>query len=279
MPKLSVIVPTLNEEKNIDRCLTSVRWADEIIVIDSFSTDRTLERARTYGAKTFQYEYPGYSKQVERGIQHATGDWIFILDADEEVSAELADSIKSIMKSPPVNDGYYVNRRVQVFGKWIDHCGWSPDWQFRLARKEKIVAEHQEVHGAFKTSGASAKLEGLLHHYTYPTIFQYLEKMNDYTSLHVSNKLRETPVMQVRWHKIVFSPFSHFLRMFVVNKGYKDGMHGFLLSAYSALYTLLLYGKLWEYQLRHKQGETLPPITNADVILYRRKYPPFALDQ
>lgn len=272
MAKLSVIVVTLNEEKNIERCLQSVAWADEIILVDSFSTDRTLEIAARFTTKIYQFAYPGYSKQVERGIEHATHEWVFILDADEEVSRELASSIRERISGAHAEAGYYVSRKVQVFGKWIYHAGWYPDWQFRLARKDSIVAEHLEVHGGFTTRGQTGRLQGDLFHYTYDTIAQYLEKINDYTSLHVSNKLGDVSVRRpVGLRKIVLSPVAHFLRMFLVNRGYKDGMEGFFLSVYSALYTMLLYAKLWEYQVRRAEGATeLPPITNPDLQRLRR---------
>jgi len=272
MPNLSVIIITQNEERNIERCLRSVVWADEIIIVDSFSTDRTLEIAKRFTQHIYQFAYPGYSKQVQRGIDHAAGDWVFILDADEEVSSELAASIRNTICQPDAKDGYYVNRKVKAFGKWIEHGGWFPDWQFRLVRKDQCVAEHLEVHGAFTTHGSKGKLEGLLYHYTYSTIEQYVEKMNDYTSLHVSNKLKDNPNIEVPWYKIVLSPLSYFLRMFIVKKGYKDGMHGFLLAVYSALYTLLLYAKVWEYRMREKEGKgILPPITNLDVQRVRTR--------
>ncbi len=271
MSKLSVIVVTFNEEKNIERCLRSVRWADEIVVVDSFSADRTIELAKKYTKAVFQFKYPGYSKQVERGMERATGDWFFILDADEEVSEELASSIKMTVADPAAKDGYYASRKINVFGKWIEHGGWSPDWQFRLVRRDKCVAEHQEVHGAFTTRGSKGHLQGVLYHYTYPTIESYLEKLNDYTSLHVSNKLKEHPALEVRWHKIVLSPASEFFRTYVVKKGYKDGMEGFILSVCSALYTLGLYAKAWEYRMREKEGKGhLPPITNAALQHSRR---------
>jgi (heptosyl)LPS beta-1,4-glucosyltransferase len=270
--KLSVVVVTLNEEKNIERCLRSVAWADDIVLIDSFSTDRTIELARMFTSNIHQCEYPGYSKQVERGIQRAVNDWVFILDADEEVSVELAASIQEVMRAQDAKDGYIVNRKVQVFGKWILHSGWYPDWQFRLARKDKIVAEHQEVHGAFTTRGQKGKLRGELFHYTYATIDQYLEKMNDYTSLHVSNKIGDGSVpLRVGVRKILLSPIAYFIKMFIIKKGYKDGMHGFFLSVFSALYTLLLYAKIWEYFLRRAEGTmNLPPITNQDFQRFRR---------
>ena len=273
-PRISVIVVTYNEEKQIERCLRSVTdWADEIIVLDSYSRDRTLELAQKYTEKVFQFEYPGYSKQVERGIDRAGSEWIFILDADEEVSAELASAIQAEIRDPAAKDGYSLNRKVRAFGKWIEHCGWFPDWQFRLFRKDAYVAEHQEVHGAFTTRGSKGFLAGLLYHYTYPTISSYLEKMNDYTSLHVSNKLKENPGMNIHWHKIVLSPLSEFLKMFLVKKGYKDGMQGFLLSVFSSMYTLALYAKVWEYRHRQKEGKgILPPITNVELSQLRSKY-------
>jgi glycosyltransferase involved in cell wall biosynthesis len=272
MAKLSVVVVTLNEEKNIRRCLDSVRWADEIVVVDSFSTDRTLEIARTYTDKVFQYPYPGYSKQVERGIEHATGDWIFILDADEEVSSELAEALRTAIHSPTALDGYYVNRKVFVFGKWIKYCGWFPDWQFRLMRKDKIAAEHLEVHGAFKSTGATGKLDGFLNHYTYETIEQYIAKMNDYTSLQVWNKLQDTPDVRVVPWKLLLSPMAHFLQMYIVRKGYKEGKEGLLLSALDALYTLSFYAKVWEYSYRKHRNEPLPPITNVELQQFKARY-------
>ena len=270
--KLSVIVVTLNEERNIERCLRSVAWADDIVLVDSFSTDRTLELARAFTSNIHQFEYPGYSKQVERGIQRALHDWVLILDADEEVSTELAGSIREVIDSTEAKEGYFVNRKVQVFGKWILHSGWYPDWQFRLARKATIVAEHQEVHGAFTTRGQQGNLRGELFHYTYPTIAQYLEKMNDYTSLHVSNKIGDARApLRVGARKILLSPVVYFVKMFVFKKGYKDGMHGFLLSVYSALYTLLLYAKIWEYYLRRAEGAVnLPPCAGGRARGRRR---------
>ena len=270
MTALSVIVVAFNEEVNISRCLESVKWADELILIDSFSTDRTIELAKKYTDKIFQYEYPGYSKQVERGIGHASGRWIFILDADEEVTPELAQSIQVIVLSDETLDGYFVNRKVFAFGQWIEHCGWFPDWQFRLVRRGSERPEHLEIHGAFSTAGKKGRLPGLLHHYTYETIAQYLEKMNEYTSLQVSNKLRDDPTYVSKWYKILVSPFSHFIQMFITNKGYKDGYHGFFLSALDAIYSLSFYSKLWEFHYRAESGGAPPPITNDEL----RKFKP-----
>jgi len=271
MPELSVVVVTHNEEANISRCLRSVRWADEIIVVDSFSSDKTVILAKEYTQKVFQFEYPGYSVQVERGIQQASGKWVFILDADEEVTPELAGSIKAAIAQPGVHDGFEVDRKVFVFGQWVEHGGWAPDWQFRLVKHDKYVAEHLEIHGGFTAQGPVGRLSGSLNHYTYADISQYLEKINDYTSLHVSNKLKDGSLEEARWYKILFSPLSYFIRMFIVNKGYKDGMTGFFLAFYSALYNLTLYAKLWEYRIRKIEGKgKLPPVTNAALLQVKR---------
>lgn len=272
MLKVSAVLTTLNEERNIDRCLSSVQWADEIVVVDSFSTDRTIELARKYTDKIFQHEYPGSSKQVEWGIQQATNEWIVYIDADEEVSAELARQIREILKTPTDIVGYEVLRKPSAFGKWIEHGGWFPDYPFRLFRKDSYYTDHQEVHGGFNTKGKKGRLEGILYHHTYETIYSYVEKMNDYTSLQVTNKLKSNPSLLPKRRNLMLSPLSHFLRMFISKKGYKDGFHGFVLALLDATYTLLLYAKIWEYQTRKVDGAAkLPPITNVDLNKLKRK--------
>ncbi|HEX9015900.1 MAG TPA: glycosyltransferase family 2 protein [Chloroflexota bacterium] len=272
MERLSVVLTTLNEERNIERCLNSVRWADEIVVVDSFSWDRTVELARRYTTRVYQHEYPGSSRQVQRGIDYATGDWVLVVDADEEVTPSLAEAIRTILREGTDADGFAILRKPYAFGKWIGDGGWFPDYQFRLFRKSRALPEHQEVHGGFTTSGRRARLDALLLHHTYPTIYAYVEKMNDYTSLQVSNKLAADPAVQAPWHKLVLSPLSHFLKMFVVKKGYRDGFHGFVLALLDATYTMLLYAKLWEYRMREKEGEgCLPPVTNVQLNLLKHK--------
>ena len=272
MERVSVVLVTLNEARNIERCLESVRWADEIIVVDSFSTDRTVELARRYTGHVYQHEYPGTSKQVERGIGYATGEWIFVIDADEEVSPELAAEVKDVLSDSRGYAGFEFIRKPEAFGRWIEHGGWFPDYQFRFFRKDSYYPEHQEIHGGFNTRGKRGRLKGHLFHHTYETIFAYVEKMNEYTSLHVSNRLKSNPGEQVGWHDLLLSPLSHFLRMFISRKGYKDGFHGFVLAVLDANYAMLMYAKLWEYRMRQAEGKgTLPPITNFELNALKRK--------
>lgn len=271
MARVSVVLITLNEERNIERCLGSVAWADEIIVVDSFSSDATIERARAHTGIILQHAYDGDIRQRERGFALATGDWLFYIDADEEVTPELRDEILRTVRDPAAKDGYSVPRKVMVFGAWILHGGWHPDYTFRLFRKGAYRAEQAEVHGGFTVDGEKGVLRGELLHYTYATIEQYLAKMNDYTSLQVSNKLASHRGFRVGWGKLLLSPVSHFLRAYISRKGYRDGIHGFLLAVLGAIYTFGLYAKIWEYRMREREGKgLLPPITNLELHLYKQ---------
>jgi len=266
MQKLSVVLITLNEERNIDRCLRSVQWADEIIVVDSFSRDRTVERACAYTEKVYQHEYLGSTRQMERGIGYASGDWILFIDADEEVSEELAREIQEVLRESSDITGYEILRKPWAFGKWIEHGGWFPDYQFRFFRKDSYSVNHEEVHGGFAPRGRAGRLSGCVYHYTYETIYAYVARMNEYTSLQVSNRLEANPGAVTRWHNLILNPLSHFLRMYFSKKGYKDGFHGFVLALLDATYSMLLYAKLWEYRLSQREGRgILPPITNSEL--------------
>jgi glycosyltransferase involved in cell wall biosynthesis len=270
MATLSVVVITLNEEEKIDRCLASLTWADEIIVVDSFSSDATVQRARRYTSKVYQHEYTGSTRQMERGIQYASGDWILFVDADEVVSPELAGEIQQVLRSPGETVGYEIPRKPSAFGKWIEHGGWFPDYQFRFFQKKSYIVNHAEVHGGYSTRGPRGRLRGYVYHYTYDGIADYLSRMNDYTSLEIANRLRDRPGAAAAWYNLFLSPISHFFRMFILRKGYRDGMHGFVLAAMDATYALALYAKLWEYRMRQKSGASLPPITNLELNVVKR---------
>ncbi len=231
MERLSVILVTLNEEKNIDRCLGSVRWADEIVVVDSFSTDRTVELARQYTDKVYQHEYPGTSKQVERGISYATGDWIFVIDADEEMSAELAAEVQGRASGERGHRRVRVHPQASAFGRWIEHGGWFPDYQFRFFRKDSYYPEHQEIHGGFNTKGKRGRLNGysVSSHVCHDLLLRGEDER-----VYVPACLEQAegqPAADARWHNLILNPLSHFLRMFISKKGYKDGFHGFVLAA------------------------------------------------
>jgi glycosyltransferase involved in cell wall biosynthesis len=270
--RLSVIVLTLNEERNIGRCLGSVRWADEIVVIDSYSTDRTTGIAREHGALILEHEYDSDLRQRSRGFERATGEWLLVLDADEEVPGPLAAEIREAVGRGDDTEGYFLARLVSFEGRWIRHGGWYPGHAMRLFRKESVVVEDAAVHGGYTVKGPKGYLSNPLHHYSYDSISHYLRKMNDYTSLQVTNLLRSRPGYVPGFGKILFSPLSHFIRNYVTRKGYRDGMQGFLLAALDSVYALALYAKLWEY--RTVTGVRTPAPLDMDAIrAMKRRYP------
>ena len=270
MSRLSVVLVTRNEEHNLDRCLGSVRWADEVVVVDSFSTDGTVAKAREYTDLVFQHEYPGYSRQVERAVGYAAGEWILILDADEEVTPALAAEIREVAGrwtgAPDEPAGYRVPRRVWAFGRVIGHGGWAPDRQFRLFRRDRGRPHHQEVHGAYTCDGPIGDLDGILEHYTYDHVYAYVARMNDYSSLDVVNKLARDPEARAGWTNLLFNPLSAFLRMYVAKAGWRDGAAGFWLALLTAMNSQLTYMKLWEHRRRvHETGDRRPPLRAAEV--------------
>lgn len=282
MQTLSVVIITKNEERNIGRCLSSVRWADEILVVDAESTDGTADLARAMGARVIVRAWEGFSVQKEFAVAQARNEWVLSLDADEEVTEDLRMEIEGILAREPGRiespgseavsrpAGYIVARKSFFLGKWIEYGGWYPGYQMRLFKRSAAHMNHRPVHEGFELDGAPGTLRAALNHYTYDSLHQYLEKMNDYTSLDVSNKLSEKPDAVIRWYHCVLNPIALFLRMFVSLKGYRDGMHGFLLAVYSSLYKLLVYAKSWEYQAALRSGAELPPVSNEDLLAIKR---------
>ncbi|MFA6457661.1 MAG: glycosyltransferase family 2 protein [Bacteroidota bacterium] len=260
---LSVVIITKNEETNIERCLKSVQWADEIIVVDAESTDRTVSIAESLRARVIVRPWDGFAKQKEFAMHQASNEWVFSLDADEEVTEELQKEILVTIAQPESLNGYEVPRKSFFLGKWIQYGGWYPGYQLRLFRKSKTRMNHRPVHEGFLIEGMIGMLTADLNHYTYSSLHQYIEKMNDYSSLDVLNKLSWGRT--VRWYNFIVNPISVFLRMFVSLKGYKDGFHGYLLAYYSAVHSLAIFAKCWEYQSAQKHGTGLPPVVPADI--------------
>ncbi len=272
MQTISAVIITKNEERNIGRCITSVRWADEVIVVDSGSTDATAAISARLGARVLVKAWEGFAAQKEFAAAQASCEWVLSLDADEEVTPELRAEIQRMLSAPepPAAEGYRMPRKSYFLGTWIRHGGWYPGYQMRLFRRSSAFMNHRPVHEGFEVRGAVGTLDAPLNHYTYDTIHQYLEKMNDYTSLDVANKLSEHPEAVIRWYHCVVNPIALFVRMFVVLKGYRDGFHGFLLAVYSSLYKLLVYAKSWEYQAAQRRGAELPPVSSADILDIKR---------
>ncbi len=239
--KISAVIATFNEEKNIKRCLNSLDFVNEIIIIDSKSSDNTLKIAESFTKKIFIKEFTGFSKIKQSGIDKAKGEWIFIVDADEEVSAELKNKIKKIINDKKSLDGYYIKRETYFLGKKIKYCGWGKDFQLRLFKKAKGAYDGKIVHESIKVKGKIGYIKEPLYHYSYPDSKIYFEKMNKYTSLQAKESKKGFLFL-----KLIFNPFFKFFKMYFLRLGFLDGIHGFILSLYSSFSEFVKFAKMIE---------------------------------
>ena len=245
MATLTVVTITLNEEANIRDCLASARWANEIIVVDSGSTDRTVEYARAFTDHVDRAPWEGYGAARNFALQHATGDWIFWLDADERVTPELAVEIQQMLRNDDERIvGYSVARRAYFLGRWIKHCGWYPSRVTRLFRRGKGKFSENRVHEQLELQGDVGILRNDLLHFTDPSLQHYFAKFNKYTSL-AAEDLRESG-RSFGFYDVLLRPPFTFFKMYVLKRGFLDGMQGFILCVLSSLYVFTKYIKLWE---------------------------------
>ena len=242
MEKLSVTIITLNEEKKIRHALESVKWADEIIVVDSGSTDKTVEICEEYTDKVFHNAWPGFVAQKNYATDMATHNWILSIDADERVTPELAREIKSVLSNPTF-DAYAVPRRVFYLGRWINHSGWYPDYKARLYNKKLCRWEGEKVHEELSVKGKTEYLSGDIHHLTFDNIAHHIKTMNSYTSLAAMEEHGKSGPSIVH---LLIRPPSAFVKSFFLKKGFKDGMPGFIIAVAAACHVFYKYAKLWE---------------------------------
>lgn len=248
--KLSAVVITLNEEHRIERCLASLAFADEIVVLDSFSTDRTVEIAKRFTDKINQREFKGYSNQKNAAMELATNDWVFIVDADEVVTPELAvEVLKAIGSDQFV--GYRMPRLTHFLGKPIRHCGWYPDYIIRLARKSRARFGDRLVHETLEVDGLVSTLEHDLIHYTYSNLDDLVRKILAYSRAAARQKIRDGERFQLS--KLLFAPGLTFLKKYFIKQGYRDGLRGYLICALSQIGVFLRYVMLWEMSILKEQ--------------------------
>jgi glycosyltransferase involved in cell wall biosynthesis len=245
MATLTVITLTLNEEQNIRECLASARWADELIVIDSGSTDRTVEYARTVTDRVFGIEWKGYGAARNFALTHASGDWILWLDADERVTPELAEEIRAIVRNDASDvAGYAIARRAYFLGRWIKHSGWYPGRVVRLFRKGKGVFSENRVHEQLRIDGLTVNTRHDLLHLTDPDLHHYMAKFNRYTSLAADDMTAAGRRFSL-CDLLVRPPFM-FVKMYLLRLGFLDGVEGFILAVLSSAYVFTKYAKLRE---------------------------------
>ncbi len=249
--QISACVTAGNEDQKIRRCLESLKWCDEIVVVDSFSTDRTVEISREYTDRVYQHEWLGYIGQKNLIREMARFPWILFLDADEEVSPRLRDEIlQEFERGTDPYVGYRFPRQVYYLGKWIRHGEWYPDIKLRLFRKDRGRSEGQEPHDQVVVNGPVKTLSASLHHYTYDDIADHLGTINRFSTITAQEKYRQGERFQ--WADILFRPPFRFLKGYLFRGGFVDGFQGFLIAAMSAFGVLLKYAKLRELEMQDR---------------------------
>jgi glycosyltransferase involved in cell wall biosynthesis len=252
---VSLVVITLNEERNIERCLQAADFCSEIIVVDSGSTDRTIAIAERFGANIFSRKWTGYRDQKNFGSEQATQPWILCIDADEVVSSELRASILSTLSADTHYDGYEINRHSYYAGKLINHGGWYPQWRLFLYRRGKAVWGGEEPHTTVQFTGTNkSRLRGELYHYTYSSIREHVGKnmaaAKDWANdMHARGKGAGLSDVLFR------APWS-FVRAYIFKLGMLDGFYGFVIAVAAGYYTFVKYAMLREMNLKQSSGHT-----------------------
>ncbi len=240
-----MVIVTYNEQRNIRACLDSVRWADEIVVVDAYSNDRTVEIAKEFTDKIYQRSWEGFGIQKNFAMQKATCPWIFILDSDERISEELRNEILEMIQcSPPSIVGYLVPRKNYYYGRWIRTGGAYPDYQLRLLRNGCGYLDDAEPHNKMILKGGQEILKAPLDHLTSPTVGDHLRKMPNFSRLAAQEKFKTKK--DVGWYDLFFPPVATFLKMYFSRGAWKEGMAGLIYSGFATLYTFLKYARLLE---------------------------------
>ena len=255
MPKtLSVTLITLNEAANLPRTLTSVNWANEIVVVDSGSTDATVQIARDSGVRVFEEPWKGFAAQKNSAIDHATGDWILSLDADEEVSPELASEIQALLVQDsrggdPPSAAYSIPRLNHFLGRPLRHGGYWPDPKLRLFRRGAAHFEARPVHETLKADAPVGRLKGHLIHHSYPTMDEYIEHMNRYSTLGAEILVQSGRAGSSRswllWNALL-NPAATFIYNYIVRLGFLDGREGLLQHLNHSVYIQWKFLKAWQ---------------------------------
>ena len=243
-PRLSAVVVTFNEEERLRACLESVAWADEIVVVDAESTDKTAQIAREFTDRVFVRPWPGFAAQKNFGLEHATGEWILSLDADEEVPRELKEEILVVLAAGGGATGYQIPRRNIMWGRWIRHGGLYPDWQLRLFRRGQGRFADRAVHESVDVTGPVGRLRAPLLHRSYRGLADFVARADRYSTLAAEEWFRSG--RPARPGDLVLRPAGRFLSMYVARAGFLDGWRGFLLAVLYAYYVFIRSAKVWE---------------------------------
>ena len=303
LPGVSVVVIAQDEEANIGPCLASAAWADEVVVVDGGSRDRTAEVARSLGARVYANPWPGFSAQWDLAISLAQHDWVFLLAADERVAVELASQVPAVIATDDPCDGYYVRRQTYFLDHPMRGCGWADQQELRLFRRGRGRMDGRLVHERLVVDGPVGQLEGRLLHFSHPTLHEYIENMNRCTSLEAQEAM--TLAVRRSWlppfdalgrsarrwlrgdrsyrsaHAVLkdelknrhqwlplqpFAPLLRFVQMYVLQRGFLDGRYGLYLSLLSAVYVFVKQVKLWELRRTAISAPTATAATATEEV-------------
>lgn len=251
--KVSVVITMFNVEEVIADCLESVTWADEIIAVDSFSTDRTPEIARKYTDKVIEHEFEGYAAQKNRAIEKASHPWVLVLDSDEQVTPELKDNILEILNSATKYNAFRIPRQNYFLGKKVRFSGWQHDAVTRFFRKGHGKFSETHVHEDLVVEDEVGALRSALIHNTCRSLSQFLEKVRRYSLLSAQDRAKK--VKKVRWYHLTLRPVFRFFKQYILKLGFLDGRTGLVLCSLAAYSVFLTYAQLWELQARANTEE------------------------
>lgn len=248
---VSAVVIAYNDEPNMRACLESLTWADEIIVVDSHSTDGTERISRAFTDRVYQHDFHGFGRLRNEALTHATHEWVFSLDTDERATPELRDEIRRLLDAGPEADAYFVPRKNYFLGRWIKHCGWFPDYrQPQLFRRSKFRYREELVHESFDVDGRLGYLTSAALQYPFRNIDHYLAKQERYSDLMARRMVEQGRVFS--WPQLLSHPAFTFLKMYVGRKGCLDGVPGLILSGLYAYYTFIKYARFWEFSSQRR---------------------------
>lgn len=255
---ISAIVVCFNEEDNIRDCLDSLRWVDEIVVVDSYSTDGTVEICREYTDRVIQRPWAGYRDQKAFAHSQATRDWVFLVDADERVSAELRAEVQSALaREGRRYAAFSVPRLVYYLGRWWRRGGWYPDYDIRIFRRDLATWGGTDPHEKILVKGKVRRLKHPLHHYSYRDISDHVDRINHFTNV----SAKELKLDGRRWRGLdnLARPVVRFLRSYLWKRGFVEGFPGFFVALTAAVYVFLKYAKLRELELGPSSEEAREP--------------------
>jgi glycosyltransferase involved in cell wall biosynthesis len=241
--KISAALITRDAGADLERCLASLDFVDEIVVLDQDSRDGTLAICERHGARVEREDtWRGFGPMKAAAVALTRHRWVLSIDADEEVTPELRAAILALPDEPEC-PAYAVNRLSRFLGRWIHHCGWHPEWVVRLFDKERAGFNDRPVHEAVEVQGKPGRLDGLLHHYTYESVEQYVAKLNRYTTLAAEAAVAEG--RRASLPSAALRSLTTFWRMWLLKAGFRDGWHGLALCLCSSFYVLIKYLKIW----------------------------------